>query len=66
MPDNDRASYEQNVRTRAYLLWEAECRPQGGAEHYWHKARELIEAESQVAYPPLASSANRDYANPSR
>lgn len=28
----------QAVRQRAYLLWEQEGRPQGGAEEYWHRA----------------------------
>jgi hypothetical protein len=65
MLNNESGTHEQNVRTRAYLLWETEGSPQGGAEHYWHKARERIEAESQLAYPPLASSTNRDYATSS-
>jgi hypothetical protein len=31
------------VRARAYLLWEADGRPDGRAEHYWQMA--LVEAE---------------------
>lgn len=34
-PDIDDAA----VRDRAYLLWEADGRPEGRAEHYWHMAQ---------------------------
>jgi hypothetical protein len=59
MSDADR-DIEQNIRTRAYLLWELEGRQEGGAEQYWHRARELIEAESQSSYPPAQSRGNRN------
>jgi hypothetical protein len=50
MSDADQA-IEENIRMRAYLLWELEGRQEGRAEHYWHRARELIEAEGHSAYP---------------
>ena len=50
---------EQNIRTRAYLLWEMEGRPEGGADQFWHRARELIEFESRSAYPPTQSRGHR-------
>jgi hypothetical protein len=50
---------ERRTRVRAYLLWEAEGRPDGRAEEYWHRARELIEAETQSAYPPTQSRGHR-------
>ena len=53
------ADTEQRIRERAYLLWEAEGRQEGGVEEYWHRARELIEAESQSAYPPAQSRGHR-------
>lgn len=31
---------EDAIRHRAYLLWEADGRPDGMAEHYWAKAAE--------------------------
>jgi hypothetical protein len=31
---------EDAIRHRAYLLWEADGRPDGQAEHYWMKASE--------------------------
>jgi hypothetical protein len=59
MSDAER-EIEQNIRTRAYLLWEMEGRQEGGAERYWARARELIEAESQSSYPPSQSRGNRN------
>ena len=50
---------EQNVQTRAYLLWEFEGRLEGRAEEYWHRARERIEAENHSAYPPVQSRGHR-------
>jgi hypothetical protein len=35
---------EDAVRTRAYLMWEADGRPFGQAEHYWHLALSEINA----------------------
>ncbi len=46
---------EQNIRTRAYLLWEAEGRLNGRMEEYWYRADVRIRAEAQSAYPPLQS-----------
>jgi DUF2934 family protein len=59
MSDEDR-DIEQNIRMRAYLLWEMEGRQEGGADRYWQRARELIEAESQSSYPPAQSRGNRN------
>ncbi len=53
------ADMEENIRTRAYLLWEAEGRQDGNLDEYWHRARELIEAEAQWAYPPTQSRGHR-------
>ena len=33
-----KVALEQSVRERAYLLWEADGRPEGCAEEYWHRA----------------------------
>jgi Protein of unknown function (DUF2934) len=50
---------ERRIQERAYLLWEAEGRPDGRADEYWHRARELMEAETRSAYPPTQSRGHR-------
>jgi|tagenome__1003787_1003787.scaffolds.fasta_scaffold7886910_1 hypothetical protein len=57
--DEDSAHREQRIRERAYGMWEAEGCPEGRADEYWHRAQELIENESESAYPPSASRGNR-------
>jgi hypothetical protein len=42
LADGDR---EERIRKRAYQLWEADGAPEGRAEEYWHRARELIQQE---------------------
>ena len=59
MSDADQ-EIEENIRTRAYLMWELEGRQEGKADEYWHRARERIESEAQSAYPPAASRHHRD------
>jgi len=53
------ADTEQRIRKRAYLMWEAEGRQEGGVDEYWYRARELIEAESHSAHPPAQSRGHR-------
>lgn len=44
---------EDQVRRRAYELWEADGRPQGQDQHYWFKAMaELAAAVAAVSGPP--------------
>ena len=50
---------ERRIRERAYELWELEGRPEGSADVYWHRAKELIEAETHSSYPPSQSRAHR-------
>jgi hypothetical protein len=57
--DNAAPAFEEVIRTRAYLMWEADGKPDGGADQYWHQARERIEAETHSAYPPASSGAHR-------
>jgi hypothetical protein len=59
MSDADQDT-EDNIRMRAYLLRELEDRQEGRADHYWQRARELIESESHSAYPPAQSRGNRN------
>ena len=51
---------ERRIRDRAYLRWEAEGKPDGRADEYWHRARWLVEAETQSAYPPIQSRGQRN------
>jgi hypothetical protein len=50
---------EELIRERAYLLWQADGAPEGRADEYWHRARELMEDEKQTEYPPTQSRGNR-------
>jgi hypothetical protein len=36
---------DNRIRERAYHLWEADGRPNGRAEEFWERARELIAIE---------------------
>ena len=42
---------EMRIRERAYLLWEAEGKPEGRLDEYWDRACELIDDESLVVVP---------------
>lgn len=50
---------ESRIRERAHGLWVMEGQQPGREEEYWHRARELIESESQPAYPPAQSRGSR-------
>jgi hypothetical protein len=39
-------SSEDAIRQRAYFLWEADGRPEGSGEHYWHLANEAVRASA--------------------
>jgi hypothetical protein len=51
MPANETTTpvNEDVVRTRAYLIWEADGRPFGRDEHYWHLAVSEITARGSAA-----------------
>jgi hypothetical protein len=53
------ADLDERIRARAYALWQAEGRPEGRAEEYWHRAQELIEDEGESGYPPAQSRGHR-------
>jgi hypothetical protein len=40
------------VRTRAYLLWVEEGRPEGRDVEHWHRAVELVANEAAEAHAP--------------
>ncbi|RFU45275.1 DUF2934 domain-containing protein [Paraburkholderia sp. DHOC27] len=43
------ASKEEQIRTRAYYLWEQATDPKGTPDEYWEQARAEIEKETPVA-----------------
>ncbi|MFM0637788.1 DUF2934 domain-containing protein [Paraburkholderia metrosideri] len=44
-------SREEQIRTRAYYLWEQTTDPKGTPDEYWEQARDEIEKEA----PPVES-----------
>lgn len=42
---------EHEIRTRSYLLWEAEGRPQGRDMEFWFLAKAQLEVESRAPSP---------------
>ena len=46
---------EDAIRQRAYLMWEADGRPEGLADHYWMKASEPL---PDVSAKPKATAGN--------
>jgi hypothetical protein len=57
---------EDEVRRRAYELWEQYGRPEGGEEEFWFKAeREINEARGvDRATPEASSGSNRQQKAP--
>ena len=52
--------HDERIRVRAHEMWASEGRPEGRQDQYWLRAKELIEAESQSAYPSAQSRGNRN------
>lgn len=42
---------EHEIRTRSYLLWESEGRPQGRDMEFWFLAKAQLEVESRAPSP---------------
>jgi hypothetical protein len=57
--DEDSRDLDQRIRERAHQLWVAEGSPAGREDQYWNRAQELMQDETQSAYPPSASRGNR-------
>lgn len=57
MPSTSTAVSEDAIRTRAYLLWEADGRPFGRDAHYWGLA--LAEATAPAVKPKRAAASVR-------
>jgi len=50
---------QQELRERAYRLWEARGRPQGSADEDWHAAEVELRAEREAAAGPLEPLAKK-------
>ena len=57
--DSANQEFNERVRVRAYLMWEADGKPDGQEDLYWHRARERMEAETHASYPPAQSGKHR-------
>ena len=44
-------SVDEQIRTRAYYLWQQAAEPKGTPEQYWEQARSEVEKEA----PPVES-----------
>jgi hypothetical protein len=63
LPDDKRhedpAHLKQRIRETAHAMWEGEGCPEGHDAQYWLRAEELLQDETQAAYPPMQSRRNR-------
>jgi len=59
-PLEDTPEREARIRERAYFLWEADGCPQGRAEEFWERARELIGFEESAGAGLLPNPATQD------
>jgi hypothetical protein len=41
------AEREKRIRERAYPLWEEDGSPEGRAEEFWHRARQILDKEAE-------------------
>lgn len=49
MNEREEAARNEQIRRRAYHLWEADGRPEGRSDEYWDKAAELVAIEENYA-----------------
>jgi hypothetical protein len=49
--EQQQTAQEEQIRTRAYYLWEQAADPKGAPDEYWEQARSEIEKEA----PPIES-----------
>jgi hypothetical protein len=46
---SDRQNDKENrIRVEAHMLWNADGRPEGKAEEYWFRAKEVIEHQDEL------------------
>jgi hypothetical protein len=39
---------EERIRWEAFMLWNADGRPEGKADEYWHRAERVIENQDKL------------------
>ena len=64
--DDSDETRQQQIRQRAYHLWEADGRPNGGEAEFWERARELIGMEESAGAAELPNPATLPGADPDR
>jgi hypothetical protein len=58
-PSHGNLDHEQRIREQAYQLWVADGAPEEKAEHYWYRAKEVMEREEK---PDLSVEQLNDFA----
>ena len=46
VPENTK---EPRIRTEAWMLWNADGRPEGKEDEYWHRAEKVIDDQDKLA-----------------
>ena len=64
--DDGDGARQQRIRERAYHLWEADGRPNGGEAEFWERASELIGMEESAGAAELPNPATLPGADPDR
>ncbi|MBA4148817.1 MAG: DUF2934 domain-containing protein [Verrucomicrobia bacterium] len=54
---------EEQIRTRAYYLWEADGCPQGRDWEYWMKATQELELQSEASAAPGMAASRKKSSN---
>jgi hypothetical protein len=52
--EHEPTAQEEQIRTRAYYLWQQATDPKGTPDEYWEQARAEVESEAADA-PPVES-----------
>lgn len=47
------------IRQRAYFMWEADGRPEGRGDHYWHLAQEEATRAAPEVPPPVKAGKSK-------
>lgn len=45
---NSTKSKEERIREEAFILWNADGRPEGKADYYWYEAERVIERQDRL------------------
>jgi hypothetical protein len=58
------ADIHERIRRRAYELWEQDGRPEGQAEHYWHRAEAEVTGVNLGDEAPPGTPGAREHVCP--